>query len=296
MRDVLTAHSYLAILLLFGLLEAFAGKFRQPGQDANQTSIDLASLAIVVLARPLVYGVVFALALLIAPENRNSLAGLPFWAWFALLLVFEDMAQYWWHRLGHTRFGWLWHRAHHTAPYMGVRVTLRNGFLYTFLMPSAWTASLFIFLGAGPVAFVYGLVKGVVTIAAHSELRWDRFFYDRKWLAPIAWIVERTISTPATHFGHHALRNDDGVGHYTGNFGNLLFFWDVLFGTALITRKYPPAFGVDNDLVHGQEKWTTQLFFPLFGSRRENSDFNAPDLWFRRRRAPALSIPQAEAD
>jgi hypothetical protein len=25
-----------------------------------------------------------------------------------------------------------------------------------------------------------------------------------------------------------------------------------------------------------------QLFFPLFQSRRPESDFNAPDLWFRR--------------
>jgi sterol desaturase/sphingolipid hydroxylase (fatty acid hydroxylase superfamily) len=286
MRDLLIAHSYLVILLAFGLLEALSGRFRQPGQDANQTSIDLASLAIVVLSRPLVYAIVFALAFWLAPDSRDAWAGLPVWAWVLLLLIFEDMAQYWWHRFGHTRFGWLWHRAHHSAPYMGVRVTLRNGFLYTFLMPSAWTASLLIFLGAGATAFVYGLVKGLVTVAAHSEIRWDRFLYSHKALSPLAWIVERTISTPATHFSHHALRDDDGIGHYKGNFGNLLFFWDVLFGTALITRHYPPAFGVENDLVYGQEKWTTQLFFPLFGSRRENSEFNAPDRWTRRR-APA---------
>ena len=26
----------------------------------------------------------------------------------------------------------------------------------------------------------------------------------------------------------------------------MLFFWDVLFGTAKITRQYPPEFGVEN--------------------------------------------------
>jgi sterol desaturase/sphingolipid hydroxylase (fatty acid hydroxylase superfamily) len=46
------------------------------------------------------------------------------------------------------------------------------------------------------------------------------------------------VSTPATHWGHHALTNSDGIGHYKGNFGNLLFVWDILFGTAKITRRY----------------------------------------------------------
>jgi hypothetical protein len=62
----------------------------------------------------------------------------------------------------------------------------------------------------------------------------------------------------------------------------------VLFGTALITRKYPPAFGVESDLVYGREDWKTELFYPLFGSQRENSDFNRPGLLFgRRTQAPA---------
>jgi hypothetical protein len=42
-------------------------------------------------------------------------------------------------------------------------------------------------------------------------------------------VVERTISTPPTHFSHHALVQGDGIGHYSG-IGNLLFLWDVLYG------------------------------------------------------------------
>jgi hypothetical protein len=44
---------------------------------------------------------------------------------------------------------------------------------------------------------------------------------------------------------------------------------------------------VENDLFYGRERWPVQLFFPLFGSRREASEFNEPDLWFRRSRAGA---------
>jgi sterol desaturase/sphingolipid hydroxylase (fatty acid hydroxylase superfamily) len=61
---------------------------------------------------------------------------------------------------------------------------------------------------------------------------------------------------------------DDGIGHYTGNYGNLLFLWDMLFGTARITRRYPPAFGLTDDRAHGPESWLTQFIYPLRRSRR----------------------------
>ncbi len=49
-------------------------------------------------------------------------------------------------------------------------------------------------------------------------------------------------------------------------FTNLLFLWDVLFGTAKITRTYPKQFGVENlpDATLGQ-----QLLWPIFP---ENTD------------------------
>jgi sterol desaturase/sphingolipid hydroxylase (fatty acid hydroxylase superfamily) len=264
MFDLVLANSYLFILLFFGVLEFATGKFIHPNASPDEAKIELASLATFLIGRPLAYILVAAGAWYFAPQLHNAYSDWPWWVWALVFLVGEDMVQYWWHRLGHTRFGWAWHRAHHSAPYMGVRVTLRNGFLYSFLMPSAWTAALFVYLGAGPVAIIYGLIKGLVTIGAHSELRWDRFLYENKSLAPLAWVVERTISTPATHFSHHALSEADGVGHYSGNFGNLLFFWDVLFGTALITRRYPPTFGVEGDRFGGDQPWTAQMFYPLF--------------------------------
>jgi hypothetical protein len=85
------------------------------------------------------------------------------------------------------------------------------------------------------------------------------------------WIVERTISTPATHWAHHALTNRDGIGYYVGNFGNLLFLWDIAFGTAHITRKYPPQVGLRDDQIFGKERWYVEMFYPLFSSSREHS-------------------------
>jgi sterol desaturase/sphingolipid hydroxylase (fatty acid hydroxylase superfamily) len=79
------------------------------------------------------------------------------------------------------------------------------------------------------------------------------------------WLVERTISTPATHSAHHGRHADDGVTNYKGNYGNLLFFWDVLFGTAKITRRYPEHIGVENlEPVSAAH----QLLWPLVRDRR----------------------------
>ena len=86
-------------------------------------------------------------------------------------------------------------------------------------------------------------------------------------LAPLAWIVERTISTPATHFAHHTPSSDDGIGHPRGNYGNFLFFWDVLFGAARITRRYPERFGLPPEADGRADPWYVYIFYPLFRAR-----------------------------
>ncbi|BDV36106.1 sterol desaturase family protein [Methylocystis iwaonis] len=282
MLVTLLNHSALVILVLLSVAEAAAGRLDLSKADRDETTLDLASIAFPLASRPAVFALVLGGAAALVPEWRDRFSHLSWVAWIPVYLIGEDMVQYWWHRLGHTKYTWLWHRAHHSAPYMGARMTFRNGFLYSFLMPNIWTNAFFVSLGAGPFAVAYGLVKLLVVTAAHSELRWDQYLYRSPRLSPIAWIVERTISTPATHFAHHALSEADGVGHYRGNFGNLLFFWDVLFGTALITRRYPPASGVENDLEYGRERWWVQLFVPMFQSRRRQSDYNSASYWFSR--------------
>ena len=107
----------------------------------------------------------------------------------------------------------------------------------------------------------YVIVKQLVIHGAHSDVRWDEPLYTIKWLSLIMWVVERTISTPATHSAHHGKHKADGVTNYKGNFGNLLFFWDVLFGTAKITRRYPTEIGVENlPLISAAEQLAWSIF------------------------------------
>ncbi len=194
------------------------------------------------------------------------------WQILAFLLL-DDLTQYWWHRLSHiSPTMWKLHRPHHVVEEMGVLVTYRNATLYYALMPGIWFSALLVFLGMGYVYLFYLPFKLVFILLAHSETKWDRFLYKYKILHPLAWVLERVITTPSTHYAHHGLTAEDGISHPNGNFGNLLFFWDVLFGTAKITRKYPAKFGAWNRL---KEPWYVQLFFPLIRSKDPRSELHS---------------------
>lgn len=249
------------VLAAFIALEFALGRFPTREVSRRNNWLDFAAFAqATFLAGPLIaYGTAL-IETRIFPGHAGIWSGAPWWLQLAAFLVCEDMVQYWYHRLSH-KYTWLWpaHKFHHTPEYMGVRVIWRNSFFYDLLMPNIWLAGVLVYLGFGKVFFWYNLVKLFVTMGAHSTTRWDAFLYRHQALHPLAWIVERTISTPATHFAHHAYAEDDGIGHYSGNFGNLLFFWDVLFGTARITRKYPPRFGVPGE----PDSWQTLIFYPL---------------------------------
>ena len=239
----------LCIFLLFGVLEMiFTKLFNKEGQTRADGIVEIIStLTLIVLTQPLVLLGGAFVASLLAPNAEGALANTPILFQLLLLLVFDDMTQYWWHRASHT-IPWLYklHRPHHNAEYLSIRVVYRNNIFYYALMPGLWFSGALIYLGLGWVYAGYLIVKMAVIYGAHSDVRWDEPLYKIKWLSPVMWVVERTISTPATHSAHHGKHAADGVTNYKGNFGNLLFFWDVLFGTAKITRRYPEKMGVEN--------------------------------------------------
>ena len=196
-----------------------------------------------------------------APGGRGALAWLPWPLMVGAFLLVDDLTQYLWHRLSHTSpLIWRLHRAHHAAPKMGVAVTFRNNLFYYAMMPGLWLSPVMVYLGMGEVYPWYAFFKMLVVVGAHSELRYDRVLWRHRATRPIAWILERLLSTPATHFAHHGLDATDPGTHYRGNFGNMLFVWDLLFGTAKITRIYPKSFGIEGE---PEMSWPTQLVWPL---------------------------------
>ena len=262
------------LLLVLGILEAIGGLYLEDKRTKDDFKIELLSL---VTLPTLIQPGIFLFVLWIMNTHFSGLEDhflhlAVGWQVLAFLIL-DDMSQYWWHRLSHiSPTMWKLHRPHHVVEEMGVLVTYRNATLYYALMPGIWFSALLVFLGMGYVYLFYLPIKLVIILLAHSETKWDRFLYRYKVLHPLAWVIERTISTPSTHFAHHGLTSEDGVSHPNGNFGNLLFLWDVLFGTAKITRKYPTRFGAWNRL---KEPWYVQLFFPFIRSKDPNSELHS---------------------
>lgn len=262
------------LLLVLGILESIGGLYFEDKRTKDDFTIELLSLVTLpTLIQPGIFLLVLWGMSSFYPGLEDYFVSSSVWWHLLAFLILDDMSQYWWHRLSHvSRRMWKLHRPHHVVEEMGVLVTYRNALLYYALMPGIWFSALLVYLGMGYIYLFYLPIKLVVILLAHSETKWDRFLYKYKILSPVAWIVERTISTPSTHYAHHGLTAEDGVSHPNGNFGNLLFIWDVIFGTAKITRKYPTKFGAWNQI---KEPWYVQLLFPFVRSKDERSELHS---------------------
>jgi sterol desaturase/sphingolipid hydroxylase (fatty acid hydroxylase superfamily) len=262
------------LILGFAAMEVISHRYRDTVHaTANDTKLELFMfLSLLAITQPLAILVTGKLGDWLVPQYKGALASWPWWAMVGVLILVDDLTQYWWHRLSHSPLLWPLHRAHHSAEYMSIRITFRNNFFYYLMMPGLWFAGCLLYLGVGGIVYaLYVVFKLFVILGAHCAWRWDEPLYRIRVLRPLMWVLERTISTPATHWAHHAISNADGIGHYKGNYGNLLFIWDMVFGSAHITRKYPAQVGLIDDQRFGQERWYHQMFYPLLQSRREHT-------------------------
>ena len=262
------------LILGFAAMEVISRRYKHTVHaTANDTRLELFMfLSLLAITQPLAILMTGKLGDWLVPQYKGALAHWPWWATVGTLILVDDLTQYWWHRLSHSPLLWPLHRAHHSAEYMSIRITFRNNFFYYLMMPGLWLAGCLLYLGVGGMVYaLYVVFKLLVILGAHCAWRWDEPLYRIPALRPLMWVLERTISTPATHWAHHAITNADGIGHYKGNFGNLLFIWDLIFGSAHITRKYPAKVGLIDDQLFGQERWYHQMFYPVLQSRREHT-------------------------
>lgn len=269
----LSNHALTLFVLVLGILEFSFGLY-QGRWTKNERSTDIACFAAsYIVIRPFVTYFGLKVLPIVLPGLKNHFAWVPFFWGVLIICVADDLTQYWYHRL-HHQIPWLWrfHRTHHSASYMGMAMASRQNVIYTIFFSQIYLTAALIYLGlGGPALIVLGL-KGVITTLAHSSIPWDKPFYEYRVLHPIAWVLERLISTPATHHAHHAASTDDGIGYYKGNFGNMFFLWDVIFGTAHISREYPKSYGISH---YQGDQWYAQLLWPIFKSKVEGSELAA---------------------
>ncbi len=163
------------------------------------------------------------------------------------LLVF-DFFDYWLHR-GQHRFEWWWrlHALHHSQRQMTMWSDNRNHLLDD-LIRDLLLATLAQFIGVAPGQFV--AIVAITQLSEsfqHANLRlWFGRWGERLWVSP------------RFHRRHHSI----GIGHESPgvgavklggcNFGVLLPWWDMLFGTANFEQRYDPT-GIRDQVEQGRD-------------------------------------------
>ncbi len=178
-------------------------------------------------------------------------------AWVSLLiyLVAFDFVAYWTHR-GQHQLGWWWrlHSLHHAQRQMTMWSDNRNHLLDDILVDSLVVL----------VAQLIGVAPGqFIAIVAFTQLS-ESFQHAnvRLWFGAIG---ERLWVSPRFHRLHHSI----GIGHESHgpktlgghNFGVLLPWWDILFGTVNFEQRYDPTGirdQVEQSRDYGRGFWSQQ--------------------------------------
>ena len=261
------------LILLVGVIEFSFGLYDKKWTK-NELYLDITCFVIPrIVLQPMIVFFTLKLLPVILPGLKDVFSWVPFFWGFFIIAIADDLTQYWYHRLHHqVPFLWRFHRTHHSAPYMGMSMASRQNVIYTIFFSQIYLTAALVYLGLGYAALFVTVIKSFITLGAHPSIPWDKPFYKYKVLRPIGWVLERVISTPATHQAHHADTVDDGVGNYKGNFGNMFFLWDLIFKTGIITRKYPTSFGIKH---YKQEEWYAQFMWPILKSKIQGSELHA---------------------
>jgi sterol desaturase/sphingolipid hydroxylase (fatty acid hydroxylase superfamily) len=159
------------------------------------------------------------------------------WVSLAIYLVVFDFADYWIHRAQH-RFGWWWslHSLHHAQRQMTMWSDNRNHLLDDLLRDSVLVV-VGQLVGVGPGQFI-----AIVAVTQLSESLQHANL--RLWFGSVG---ERAWVSPRFHRLHHSI--ELGFVH---NFGVLLPWWDVAFGTGNFERRYDPT-GVRDQVEGGRD-------------------------------------------
>lgn len=164
---------------------------------------------------------------------------------FLIYLVAFDFIAYWLHRGQHgLRWWWQLHALHHSQRQMTMWSDNRNHFLDDILVDVLLVLAAQL-IGVGPQQFMVLIALGQLSESfQHANLR----------LAFGRW-GERLWVSPRFHRSHHSVADGDH------NFGVLLPWWDMLFGTARFEGGFGPT-GVRDQIEqqrdYGRGLWAQQ--------------------------------------
>ena len=147
---------------------------------------------------------------------------------FCLYAAILDCADYWRHRLSHM-FHWWYalHSLHHAQRQMTFWSDDRNHILDD-LIAFVWFVAIGLLIGIPPMQFpLLVLVLRFIESLSHANVA-----------LTFGWLGDRLVISPRFHRLHHAIR---AAGRRSCNYGAVLPWWDMLFGTADFSDEYGPT-------------------------------------------------------
>jgi sterol desaturase/sphingolipid hydroxylase (fatty acid hydroxylase superfamily) len=156
------------------------------------------------------------------------------WAWVAIV-VLDDFAYYWFHRISHEcRFWWAAHVNHHSSQEYNLSTAIRQP--WTGVLVGTW-APWFVLAWIGfPVEMIF-LQSGL-------NLLYQFWIHTEAIRRMPAWF-EYLFNTPSNHRVHHA----SNPRYVDRNYAGIFMLWDRMFGTyARELDEDPPKYGLINNI------------------------------------------------
>ncbi len=169
---------------------------------------------------------------------------------FALYAIILDFADYWRHRVSHT-IGWWWalHSVHHAQRQMTFWSDDRNHLLDDFIA-FVWFGVIALAIGVPPMQFpLLVLVLRFVESLSHANAR-----------VSFGVVGDRLLVSPRFHRAHHGVL---AFGRRSCNYGAVLPWWDMLFGTADFSPEYVSTGDPSGDEALATGSWFAQQWSGL---------------------------------
>ena len=167
---------------------------------------------------------------LIAPTLEGLIPGLIGHSLltFAIYAVILDCADYWRHRVSHRiRWWWALHSVHHAQRQMTFWSDDRNH-LVDDLIAFIWFGVIALAIGVPPLQFpLLVLMLRFIESLSHANTR-----------ISFGAMGERLLISPRFHRAQHGVL---AHGRRSCNYGAVLPWWDMAFGTADFSREYVPT-------------------------------------------------------
>lgn len=203
----------LPVFFICMLVEYRIAKEKYHGKDTRVSMLMMVFSAIVEFIPKILAFIAFFYLYEMSP--LKGIVQRQWWAWILLLLA-DDFAYYWFHRLNHeVRLFWAGHVPHHSSVHMNLGTALRQGvgerihkFFFWMWIPLLGFDPLMMFTMMG-ISLIY------------------QFFVHTELVDKLPKPIELIFNTPSHHRVHHA----SNIRYLDCNHAGILIIWDRIFGT-----------------------------------------------------------------